>query len=178
MSAGAQVASAISQPRLAGASTRGCVSLPDGRGSVLSFGRSGSSAIGSDDQRIAIRSLAENVPAVWRSPAAENSDRRRIVRLLVEHVDVVVQGTTDRVDVCNGPEDLPVATNWCVRLAVMIKLPISCDSRRASRNSKGWDARTPRSPCLLTMRGFSPRIKPRGSTKRSSGDWPRDSDPT
>ena len=53
----------------------------------------------SDDQRIAIRSLAENVPAVWRSPAAENSDRRRIVRLLVERVDVVVQGTTDRVDV-------------------------------------------------------------------------------
>lgn len=53
----------------------------------------------SDDQRAAIRSLAENVPAVWHAPVTENSDRRRIVRLLVERVEVVVQGITDRVDV-------------------------------------------------------------------------------
>lgn len=53
----------------------------------------------SDDQRAAVRSLAKNVPAVWHSSVVENSDRRRIVRLLVERVDVVVQGTTDRVDV-------------------------------------------------------------------------------
>jgi DNA invertase Pin-like site-specific DNA recombinase len=53
----------------------------------------------SDDQRAAIRSLAENVPAIWRSPTTENSDRQRLVRLLVERVEVVVQGTTERVDV-------------------------------------------------------------------------------
>lgn len=53
----------------------------------------------SDDQRTAILSLAENVPAIWHSPTTENSDRQRIVRLLIERVEVVVLGNTDRVDV-------------------------------------------------------------------------------
>lgn len=53
----------------------------------------------SEEQRAAIRSLAENAPAIWHSPATENSDRQRIVRLLIERVEVVVQGATDRVDV-------------------------------------------------------------------------------
>lgn len=53
----------------------------------------------SDSQRAAVRSLAENVPAVWHSPDVENADRRRIIRLLLERVEVVVEGTTDRVDV-------------------------------------------------------------------------------
>jgi DNA invertase Pin-like site-specific DNA recombinase len=53
----------------------------------------------SDKQRIAIRSLADNVPSIWYSSTTENSDRQRIVRLLVERVEVVVQGTTERVDV-------------------------------------------------------------------------------
>ena len=53
----------------------------------------------SDDQRASIRALADNVPAIWHSATTENSDRQRIVRLLVERVEVVVQGNTDRVDV-------------------------------------------------------------------------------
>ncbi len=53
----------------------------------------------SGEQRAAIRSLAENVPVIWHSPTIANLDRQRIARLLIERVEVVVQGTTDRVDV-------------------------------------------------------------------------------
>ena len=54
----------------------------------------------SDEQRELIRSLAENLPALWRAPATTPSDRQRIVRLLIERVVIAVQGTTERVDVC------------------------------------------------------------------------------
>jgi hypothetical protein len=53
-----------------------------------------------DEQRELIRSLAENLPALWRAPATTPSDRQRIVRLLIERVVIAVQGTTERVDVC------------------------------------------------------------------------------
>ena len=53
----------------------------------------------SDEQHVLIRSLAENASTIWYSPSTENSDRQRIVRLLVERVEVAVQGTTERVDV-------------------------------------------------------------------------------
>ena len=54
----------------------------------------------SDEQRELIRSLAGNLPALWRAPTTTPSDRQRIVRLLIERVVIVVQGTTERVDVC------------------------------------------------------------------------------
>jgi hypothetical protein len=54
----------------------------------------------SDRQRELIRSLSENLPTLWRAPTTTPCDRQRIVRLLVERVAVVVQGTTERVDVC------------------------------------------------------------------------------
>lgn len=46
-----------------------------------------------------IRSLAGNLPALWRAASTTNADRQRIVRLLVERVEVNVQGTTEQVDV-------------------------------------------------------------------------------
>lgn len=53
----------------------------------------------SAEQRTAIRSLADHVPSIWYASTTQNSDRQRIIRLLVERVEVVVQGTTERVDV-------------------------------------------------------------------------------
>ena len=67
----------------------------------LEFARSrhGRSAGLSNDQQQLIRSLAENVPRLWCSPMTSNSDRKRIIRLLLERVTVTVQGTTEKVDV-------------------------------------------------------------------------------
>lgn len=52
-----------------------------------------------DDQRELIQSLSMNLPAVWRASTTMYSDRRRIVRLLVERVDVMVHEATEQVDV-------------------------------------------------------------------------------
>ena len=51
-----------------------------------------------DGQRALIRSLAMNLPKVWHAPTTTNSDRQRIVRLLVERVVVIVQGATEQVE--------------------------------------------------------------------------------
>lgn len=61
--------------------------------------RQGSSTTLTESQRTQIRSLAQNLPKLWRSPSVTNQDRQRIVRLLIERVEVSVQGTTEQVDV-------------------------------------------------------------------------------
>jgi hypothetical protein len=50
-------------------------------------------------EREQIRSLAQDLPALWRAAATTAADRQRIVRLLVEEVVVAVQGESERVDV-------------------------------------------------------------------------------
>ncbi|MFV2066969.1 MAG: recombinase family protein [Pirellulales bacterium] len=52
----------------------------------------------SDEQRRLIRSLSENLPTLWRASTTSCRDRQRIVRLLIERVEVTVQGTTEQVD--------------------------------------------------------------------------------
>jgi DNA invertase Pin-like site-specific DNA recombinase len=51
------------------------------------------------DEREAIRSLSTNLPALWHASTTTPSDRKRIIRLLLERVVVNVQGSTDRADV-------------------------------------------------------------------------------
>lgn len=50
------------------------------------------------DER-AIRALAANLPAVWRSATTTPAERQRISRLLIKHVCVTVDKTSERVDV-------------------------------------------------------------------------------
>ena len=51
-----------------------------------------------EDER-AIRSLAGDLPAVWRASTTTPAERQRIARLLVERVSVVVDKSSERVDV-------------------------------------------------------------------------------
>jgi hypothetical protein len=53
----------------------------------------------SDEQRDLIRSLSENLPALWQASTASASDRQRIVRLLIERVVVYVHDSSEHVDV-------------------------------------------------------------------------------
>ena len=46
-----------------------------------------------------IKSLSEDVPALWRAPTTTAADRQEVVRHLVERVSVAVQGETEWVDV-------------------------------------------------------------------------------
>ena len=50
-----------------------------------------------DRQRIV--TLAADLPGLWRSETTTGADRRAVVRLLIERVDLIRQGETQRVDV-------------------------------------------------------------------------------
>jgi DNA invertase Pin-like site-specific DNA recombinase len=50
----------------------------------------------SDRERIG--TLARDLPGLWRSPTTSGGDRRAIVRLLIEHVDLTRHGETERID--------------------------------------------------------------------------------
>jgi DNA invertase Pin-like site-specific DNA recombinase len=53
----------------------------------------------SDAQRDLIRSLSENLPALWDAPTTSASDRQRVVRLLIERIVVHVHDSSEHVDV-------------------------------------------------------------------------------
>src|SRR5262249_54986258 len=46
-----------------------------------------------------IRALAADIPELWGAETTTAADRKRVVRLLVERVEVGVQGDTEQVDV-------------------------------------------------------------------------------
>jgi len=52
-----------------------------------------------DADRQRIRSLADDIPALWRSPRTCAADRRSVVRHLIDQIVVTVAGQTQHVDV-------------------------------------------------------------------------------
>ena len=50
-------------------------------------------------ERTLIQQLAQDVPALWQAEQTTPSDRQEIVRCLLDHVQVGVQGESERVDV-------------------------------------------------------------------------------
>ena len=46
-----------------------------------------------------IRSLARDIPELWHADTTTPADRQRLVRFLIEQIQVTVQGATDQVDV-------------------------------------------------------------------------------
>jgi DNA invertase Pin-like site-specific DNA recombinase len=52
----------------------------------------------SSGERDLIRTLSENLPAIWCSKTTTNCDRQRIVRLMIERVVVIVEGTSEQVE--------------------------------------------------------------------------------
>ena len=53
----------------------------------------------SNAERQQIRSLAEDIPALWHAASTTSEDRQAIARLLLERVTVTVEGETDHVEV-------------------------------------------------------------------------------
>jgi hypothetical protein len=50
-------------------------------------------------ERLAIRRLASDVPALWQAPSTTAADRQAIIRQLVERVIVTVRGESEQVEV-------------------------------------------------------------------------------
>lgn len=61
--------------------------------------QSGQSVALSEAERQMIRSLAEDIPQLWRSPHTSTADRRGVVRHLIEQITVTVAGQTQHADV-------------------------------------------------------------------------------
>jgi DNA invertase Pin-like site-specific DNA recombinase len=53
----------------------------------------------SADEREQIRSLAQAIPDLWQAATTTPADRQRVVRFLIERIDLIVRGTTDQVEV-------------------------------------------------------------------------------
>jgi DNA invertase Pin-like site-specific DNA recombinase len=53
----------------------------------------------SDKERQAIRSLSEDLPALWSASTTSASDRQRVVRLLIQRIVVRVHDSSEHVDV-------------------------------------------------------------------------------
>jgi DNA invertase Pin-like site-specific DNA recombinase len=50
-------------------------------------------------ERDQIRSLAQAIPELWQAETTTAADRQRLVRFLIERIEVLVRGATDQVDV-------------------------------------------------------------------------------
>src|SRR5204862_1045254 len=46
-----------------------------------------------------IRSLARDIPQLWHADTTTAAERQRLIRFLIEQIEVGVQGETDRVEV-------------------------------------------------------------------------------
>jgi DNA invertase Pin-like site-specific DNA recombinase len=53
----------------------------------------------SPGDREAIRQLSEDVPALWRADTTTGVERKEIARLLLERVEITLQGNTEKADV-------------------------------------------------------------------------------
>ena len=53
----------------------------------------------SDEERNAIRQLANDIPTLWHAPTTTHADKQAIVRHLIERIIVTVQNNTERVNV-------------------------------------------------------------------------------
>ena len=60
--------------------------------------RSAPGRLGPDDER-SIRALAADLPAVWHAATTTPAERQRIARLLIDRVSVIVDKSSERVDV-------------------------------------------------------------------------------
>lgn len=51
----------------------------------------------SESEREEIRRLSEDIPALWNAPGTANAERKEIIRQVIDHIVVDVQGTSERV---------------------------------------------------------------------------------
>lgn len=52
-----------------------------------------------DEQRTLVRRLAEDLPALWQAPDTTPEDRQQVVRLLLDRIDIDVEGDSERMEV-------------------------------------------------------------------------------
>jgi len=120
------------------------------------FGRAQPATL-SAAEREQIRSLAQAIPELWQAETTTAVDRQRLVRLLVERIEVRVQGETDQVAVAIhwagggvSPQRLVRAVQRYDQLADYPRLRARIDDLRGQGKSMAEVAR------CLNEEGFHP----------------------
>lgn len=72
--------------------------LQDVRQEYARFRQAHSSSL-TDDEREAIRTLSQDLPAVWNASSTSAADKQRIVQILLNRILLTIQDSTERVDV-------------------------------------------------------------------------------
>jgi DNA invertase Pin-like site-specific DNA recombinase len=117
-------------------------------------------------EREQIQALAEAIPALWQADTTTPADRQRVVRCLIERIEVSVRGATDQVDLTIHWEGGFVSQHALVRavqcyeqLADYRRLRARIDELRAEGKTMGEVA-----DCL-NQEGFHPPKRARCFTK-------------
>jgi hypothetical protein len=99
----------------------------------------------SGDEREAIRRLAADIPALWDAPTTTPTDRKEIIRQVVERVLVDVQGRSEcvqvRIDWVGGGQIAGELTRPVATLADLSTYPQISERVRAL-TEEGWTAST------------------------------------
>jgi DNA invertase Pin-like site-specific DNA recombinase len=108
-------------------------------------------------ERERIRSLAGDIPQLWHADTTTPADRQRLVRFLIEQIEVGVQGETDQVEVtirwaggCASRHTLTRAVQCYEQLADYVRLRDRIKALRAEGKSMAAVAE------CLNQEGFHP----------------------
>jgi DNA invertase Pin-like site-specific DNA recombinase len=108
-------------------------------------------------ERERIRSLAGDIPQLWHADTTTPADRQRLVRFLIEQIEVGVQGETDQVEVtirwaggCASRHTLTRAVQCYEQLADYVRLRNRIKALRAEGKSMAAVAE------CLNQEGFHP----------------------
>ena len=95
----------------------------------------------------AIRALASDIPALWATPTTTAADRKRLIRAVIESVQVTADGATERVQAtvtwAGGRQTCAVLSRRVARIDQLSYYPVLTGPIRALADS-AWT--TPRSP--------------------------------
>jgi DNA invertase Pin-like site-specific DNA recombinase len=111
----------------------------------------------SDDERETIRRLAADIPALWDAPTTKATDRKEILRQVVERVEVAGEGMSERVQVrirwVGGGQTEGMVRRPIARLADRSDYDQLCERVRTLATA-GWS--TAAIARQLTTDGFPP----------------------
>jgi uncharacterized protein YndB with AHSA1/START domain len=153
-----------------------------------------------EEERAAIRDLAEDLPALWHAPTTTDADRKAVLRQILDRVEVKVEGKTEWVEAvlhwAGGRQTYtrlrrPVARldetstyrELCERVTALKTAGLNASEIAAALNAEGWrPARATRFTDvgvrqLLMRLGLSSGRHPRAGDRSDLGPhewWIRD----
>ena len=124
----------------------------------------------SEHELAQVRTLAEDLPALWQAPTTTPADRQQIIRFLVERVVVEVQGNTNQVQVAVEWLGGCISRHELSRPVLRYRQMAECDRLLARmRQLREEGLSFDRMAEVLNAEGFHPSKRPRQFTGDTVG---------